>query len=111
VSLVHRELFKGYKKVILGNAPIVNHFDLMVGDTKEEKEEKLMMRKLNAFAWQSWRNGCLQHREAQKDLLEAPRMDPQSWPDGEPLCLSWKRGSFDYNQECTEHAFTGVNSK
>ena len=25
--------------------------------------------------------------------------------------LSWKRGSFDYNQECTEHGFTGVNSK
>jgi hypothetical protein len=34
-------------------------------------------------------------------LLEAPRMDPQSWP-AEPQ---------DYKQECTEHAFTGVNSK
>jgi hypothetical protein len=28
-------------------------------------------------------------------------MDPQSWP-AEPQ---------DYKQECTEHAFTGVNSK
>jgi hypothetical protein len=35
-------------------------------------------------------------------LLEAPRMDPQSWPV-EPQ---------DYKQECTEHEFTGgVNSK
>jgi hypothetical protein len=29
----------------------------------------------------------------------------------ESFYLSWKRGSFDYNQGCTEHAFTGVNSK
>ena len=29
----------------------------------------------------------------------------------ESFYLSWKRGSFDYNQECTEYAFTGVNHK
>jgi hypothetical protein len=39
-------------------------------------------------------------------------MDPRSRPNGElSFYLSWKRGSFDYNQECMEHAFTGVNSK
>jgi hypothetical protein len=40
-------------------------------------------------------------------------MDPRSRPDGEPQdeMSLFTRRSFDYNQECTEHAFTGVNSK
>jgi hypothetical protein len=38
---------------------------------------------------------------SRRSVLEAPRMDPRTWP-AEPQ---------DYKQECTEHVFTGVNSK
>jgi hypothetical protein len=78
---------------------------------------------LYKLAWKTqlrFRSHTTQRRVvcSRRSVLEVPRMDARSRPDGEPrdeikyFYLSWTRGSFDYNhQECTEHAFTGVNSK
>jgi hypothetical protein len=112
IALIGREYSKEMRLLVKNQAE--NEPKEPVMPNKEEAKSPFVMKKYETELKQYYfkKERCEEHK-----VLEAPRMDPPSWPDGEPqnemslFTSHGKGGSFDYNQECTEHSFTGVNSK